>query len=84
METNEYIGIAIFAIVLLAFTAQTAFAFGRQLGQSRERQLADRRINSLLAQENARKPRSQKAKRKPVRRGRLIGTVVANGTSFVV
>jgi hypothetical protein len=56
MMNTEHIGIAIFAVVLLIATWQWAFALGREVGTKSERQLADRRINGLLAQENARKP----------------------------
>jgi hypothetical protein len=62
MSNTEHIGIAIFAVVLLIATAQMAFAFGRQIGTRSERQLADRRINGLLAEENARKPSTRKRK----------------------
>ena len=62
MTTNETIGLAIFAVVLLISTWQWAFAYGRQIGTKSERQLADRRINGLLAQENARKPSTRKRK----------------------
>ena len=84
MMNTEHIGMAIFAIVLLLATAQAAFAFGRQVGTKSERQLADRRINGVLAYENRRKPKSQKNKRKQVRRGKLVGTVVARGVSLPV
>ena len=62
MTTNETIGLAIFAVVLLISTWQWAFAYGRHIGTKSERQLADRRINGLLAQENARKPSTRKRK----------------------
>lgn len=68
MNINETIGMAIFAIVLLIATAQAGFAWGRIVGRKRERQLADRRINGVLAEERARKPKSQKAKRKQSRK----------------
>jgi len=48
--------------VLLIATAQAAFAWGRIVGTRSERQLADRRINGLLAQENKRKPTGRKRK----------------------
>lgn len=63
MNTHEIIGIAIFAAVLLITTAQAAFAWGRIVGTRSERQLADRHINSVLAQWNARKPTPRKRKR---------------------
>lgn len=80
----EHIGIAIFTVVLLIATWQWAFAYGRQIGTRSERQLADRRINGVLDYENKRRPKSQKNKRKQVRRGKLVGTVVARGVSLPV
>lgn len=62
MNTNETIGLAIFAVVILIATWQWAFAYGRRVGTRSERQLADRRINGLLAQENSRKPKTRKRK----------------------
>lgn len=62
MTTNETIGLAIFAVVILIATWQWAFALGREVGTRSERQLADRRINGLLAQENSRKPTTRKRK----------------------
>jgi len=62
METTETIGMTLFAVVLLISTAQAAFAWGRAVGTASERKLADRRINGLLAQENARKPSTRKRK----------------------
>ena len=77
METHEIIGAAIFAAVLLLFTAQTAFSFGRRLGQSHERTLANRRVRGVLDYENSRKPTSQKAKRKRARATRMtrVGSI---------
>jgi hypothetical protein len=92
MSNTEHIGIAIFAVVLLIATAQMAFAFGRQIGTRSERQLADRRINGLLAEENARKPSTRKRKTLTYRKvdprsvgkkrylnSRLVGTVISTG-----
>ena len=62
MNTHEIIGMTIFGFVLLIATAQAAFAWGREIGTRSERQLADRRINGLLAQENSRKPTTRKRK----------------------
>lgn len=62
MNTHEIIGMTIFGFVMLIATAQMAFAFGRQVGTRSERQLADRRIKALLAEENARKPSTRKRK----------------------
>lgn len=64
-------------IATLAATSLTGLAWlggyrvGMTSGISAERELADRRINGLLAQENARKPKSQKAKRKATRKAAL-------------
>lgn len=68
MNTHEIIGMAIFGFVLLIATAQASFAWGREVGTKRERQLADRRVNGVLEYENKRKPKSQKAKRKQSRK----------------
>ena len=62
MMNTEHIGMALLAVALLIATAQAAFAWGRIVGTRSERQLADRRINGLLAQENARKPSTRKRK----------------------
>lgn len=79
MTTNETIGLAIFAVVILIATWQWAFALGREVGTKRERQLADRRVNGVLDYENKRKPKSQKAKRKQARKRiapELVGGMV--------
>lgn len=68
METSEIIGMAFFAIAILAATWQVAFAFGYNAGRSRgysegqtdERHMADRRVQGVLAAENAREPRKRK------------------------
>ena len=92
MMNTEHIGIAIFAVVLLIATWQWAFAYGRIVGTRSERQLADHRINGLLAQENARKPTTRKRKtliyrkvdprsvgKKRYFNSRLVGTVISTG-----
>ena len=71
METTEIIGTALFAIGLLAATAQMAFGWGQIIGQRRERQLADRRVQGILDHENTRRPKSAKSKRKAERRTRV-------------
>ena len=86
METNEYIGMAIAAVVMLLATAQLAYALGHHNATRRARQLADPRVNGVLDYENARRPKTIKAKRKTIRRGHSVGTVVAHGVrvpSFV-
>lgn len=59
METTELIGMAFFAIAIIAATWQVGFAFGNEAGQRTERLLADRRIQGVLAEENARPPRKR-------------------------
>jgi hypothetical protein len=68
METTEIIGIAIFAVAMLAMTFQTAFAYGARCGQNKERLLGDRRVRGVLDYENKRRPKSQKAKRQRARK----------------
>ena len=77
METTELIGVSLFAIGLLAATAQVAFGWGQIIGERRERQLADRRVQGVLDYENRRRP-SPKSKRKATRKrvaGELVGGV---------
>ena len=77
METTELIGVSLFAIGLLAATAQMAFGWGQIVGERRERQLADRRVQGVLDYENRRRP-SPKSKRKATRKrvaGELVGGV---------
>ena len=75
MNTHEILGLTIFGFVLLLATAQAAFAWGRIVGTRSERQLADRRINGLLAQENARKLATRKRKTLTYRKvdARIVG-----------
>lgn len=94
MNTHEIIGMTIFGFVLLIATAQAAFAWGRIVGTKSERQLANRRVNGVLAEENARKA----SRRIPQRRrltyrkvdaksvgkkrylnSRLVGTIISTG-----
>jgi hypothetical protein len=60
MNTAEIIGLASFALAVLAATAQVAFAYGCEAGTKRERQLADRRVQGVIASENERNPRQRK------------------------
>jgi|688.fasta_scaffold890588_2 hypothetical protein len=60
MNTHEIIGMMIFGFVLLLATAQAAFAWGRIVGTRSERQLADRRVQGVIASENERNPRQRK------------------------
>lgn len=62
ITTSELIGMAIVAISILVLTAQTAYALGKQIGQKRERLLADRRVNGVLQYEAERKPRRSNRK----------------------
>jgi hypothetical protein len=48
METTELIGVSLFALGLLAATAQVAFGWGQIIGERRERQLADKRVQGVL------------------------------------
>lgn len=77
METNEIIGMAFFAIAIIAALWQTAFAFGHRAGQNSERLLADKRIQGLLASENARKPQPRKRARLTYRKvdARRVGEI---------
>ena len=60
MNTAEIIGLAFFALAVLAATAQVSFAFGCEAGMKRERQLADRRVQGVIKSENERKPRQRR------------------------
>lgn len=71
MEITEIIGVSLFAVGLLAATAQVAFAWGQLLGQRRERQLADRRVQGVLDYENRRRPKARKNKVKAERKSRV-------------
>jgi hypothetical protein len=86
MEPNEIIGMAILSVVMILATAQLAYAIGHHVATAqlayaighhvatkRERQFADRRVNGVLDYENARKPKTIKAKRKVARGVRLHG-----------
>jgi hypothetical protein len=53
-------------------TAQTAFAYGARCGQNKERLLGDKRVRGVLDYENARRPKSQKAKRQRARKATRI------------
>ena len=81
METTEIIGMAFFAIAILAATWQTAFAFGHNAGhiagRSVERRLADRRVRGVLESENARQPKERKRARLTYRKvdARRVGEI---------
>jgi len=77
MELTEIIGVGLFAIAILAATWQTAFAFGHRAGQTTERLLADKRIQGLLASENARQPKERKRARLTYRKvdARRVGEI---------
>lgn len=51
------------------------YRLGLASGISAERELADRRINGVLARENQRKPKSQKSKRRATRKGSSGGSL---------
>jgi len=71
MEPMTLLIVVAAAIAVIGLAWVGGYQIGRQCGISAERELADRRINGLLAQENARKPKSQKAKRKAARKASL-------------
>ena len=71
MQTTELIGLSLFAIGLLAATAQMAFGWGELIGARRERQLADRRVQGVLDYENKRRPKTRKNKLKAARKSRV-------------
>jgi hypothetical protein len=52
MTTLEILGWAGIAMLFTVFTAQTAFAWGYAIATRNERELADRRINGVLASMN--------------------------------
>jgi len=52
MQTNEIVGIALFAFAILAATAQVAFACGQQVQANIERERAIRRVRGVLASVN--------------------------------
>ena len=66
-------------MLFTVFTAQLAYALGHHNATRRERQMANRRVKGVLDYENARRPKTLKAKRKTIRRGHSVGTVVAHG-----
>jgi len=65
--------LAAMSVVGLAWLG--GYRIGLASGISAERELADRRINGVLARENQRKPKSQKAKRKATRKGSSGGAL---------
>jgi len=71
MQTTELIGVSLFAIGLLAATAQMAFGWGELIGARRERQLADKRVQGVLDYENRRRPKARKNKLKAARKSRV-------------
>jgi len=52
MTTLEILGFAGLGAIFVLFTAQTAFAWGYAVATRKERELADRRINGVLASMN--------------------------------
>jgi len=68
MEPTIIIGtLAAMSVVGLAWLG--GYRLGLASGISAERELADRRIQGVLASENKRRPKTQKAKRKATRKG---------------
>lgn len=74
METS-YIGMFIIAVSVTALIAHRSYLHGYKVGGSkertRERALADRRVQGVLDYENKRKPKSRKNKLKASRKSRV-------------
>jgi hypothetical protein len=72
MEPTTIIIATLAAISVVGLAWLGGYRLGLASGVSAERELADRRIQGLLASENKRKPKSQKAKRKATRKAALV------------
>ena len=68
MDTTTIIIATLAATSIVGLAWLGGYRLGLASGVSAERELADRRIAGLLAAENKRKPKSQKAKRKVARK----------------
>jgi len=77
MELTEIIGVGLFAIAILAATWQVAFAFGYDAGRAKGYAMADRRVQGVLAAENARQPKERKRARLTYRKvdARRVGEI---------
>lgn len=71
MEPTTIIIGTLTAISVVGLVWLGGYRLGLASGVSAERELADRRIQGVLASENKRKPKSQKAKRKASRKAAL-------------
>ena len=61
MDTLTIILITVAALAVIALAYMAGYELGNANGTDTERALSNRRINGLLRQENARKPRKRKA-----------------------
>ena len=73
MDTTTVIIATLAAISVVGLAWLGGYSLGLANGTSAERENADRRIQGVLASENKRKPKSQKAKRKATRKGSSRG-----------
>lgn len=72
MEPTTIIIGTLTAISVVGLAWLGGYRLGLASGVSAERELADRRIQGVLASENKRKPKSQKAKRKASRKSSFV------------
>jgi len=72
MEPTTIIVATLTAMSIVGLAWLGGYRLGLASGVSAERELADRRIQGVLASENKRKPKSQKAKRKATRKAALV------------
>jgi hypothetical protein len=72
MEPTTIIVATLAAMSIVGLAWLGGYRLGLASGVSAERELADRRIQGVLASENKRKPKSQKAKRKATRKAALV------------
>jgi hypothetical protein len=63
MDYITIIAVVLAACGLVAMAWLGGYELGQAAGINSERDLANRRINALLAQENARKPRNRRARK---------------------
>ena len=75
MDTTTVIIGTLAATSIVGLAWLGGYRLGLASGTSDERARANLRINGLLAQENKRKPKSQKAKRKATRKGSSGGAL---------
>lgn len=75
MDTTTVIIATLAATSIVGLAWLGGYRLGLASGVSAEREVADRRIQGVLASENKRKPKSQKAKRKATRKGSSGGAL---------